>query len=171
MIGRSGNSERARSRPKGTALQYAVKLLAVKPYSEMKLREKLAGRQFTDDEIATAVTRLISERLLDDRHFAEEFVRARLAARPRAGIMLVRDLYQRGIPRKLAQDVVNELAPKQNDLEVARELVKRKSALFKNLDDQTRRRRLTGFLARRGFSYETIAKALPDSRSAETDSD
>ena len=147
-------------RPKGTALQYAVKLLAVRNYSEKKLREKLAGREFDQEEIAASVARLKEERLLDDRRFAEEFVRARLATRPRTGIALQRDLFQRGISRPLAQEVIAELAPPAQDEALALELVRRKWSLYESLDDQTRRRRLMSLLARRGFPYDTIEKVL-----------
>jgi regulatory protein len=171
MIGDRAKFGAPRPRPKGTALQYAVKLLAVKPYSEQKLREKLAARQFTAEEISTAVSRLISERLLNDRRFAEDFIRARLNSRPRAGILLVRDLLQRGITKKLAQEVVAELAPKSNDVEVARDLLRRKAGQYGSLDDETRRRRLMSLLARRGFSYDIIDKVLPRTRGNPHESD
>lgn len=164
MSGFDSRSDKPKSRPRGTALQYAVKLLSAKSYSEKRLREKLAARQFDEGEITGAVARLKAERLLDDRRFAEEFVRARLATRPRSGMLLTRDLAQRGVPRNLAQTVVNELAPKENDLDVARELLRRKSGQYASLDDMTRRRRLMALLARRGFSYDTIEKALTRSR-------
>jgi regulatory protein len=158
---------RERSRPKGTALQYAVKLLSVKNYSEKKLRDKLLGRQFTEGEITGAIARLQQERLLDDRRFAEEFVRARLAVRPRSGVILLRDLLQRGVGKKLAQEVIADLAPKENDEALARELVRRKLPMYSSLDEQTRRRRLMSLLARRGFSYETIGRVLPYGKEAD----
>jgi len=157
-----------RSRPKVNALQYAVRLLSVKSYSEKKLREKLAGRQFTPEEIDGAVKRLRDEHLLDDRKFAEDFVRARLATRPRTGMALLRDLQQRGVSKHLSQEVVAELAPHENDETLARDLLKRKWALYEKLDDQTRRRRIMSMLARRGFRYDTIERVLkvrPDEES------
>ncbi|HEY3294651.1 MAG TPA: regulatory protein RecX [bacterium] len=149
-----------RSRPKVNSLQYAVRLLSVRSYSEKRLREKLAGRQFTPEEIDSAVKRLRDERLLDDRNFAEEFVRTRLLLRPRTGAALLRDLLQRGISKHLAQEVIAEMAPKDQDEALARELLRRKASLYAGLDDQTRRRRIMSMLARRGFSYDTIDKVL-----------
>jgi regulatory protein len=149
-----------RSRPKVNALQYAVRLLSTRAYSENKLREKLALRQFTPEEIAAAVARLKAERLLDDRRFMEDFIRARLASRPRTGAALVRDLILRGIPRKLAQEAVQELSPPEDELPLAVEVVRRKLSVYVSLDEPTRRRRLASLLARRGFSYATIQKVL-----------
>jgi len=146
-------------KPPATALSHAVKLLSARPYSERKLREKLATK-FPRDEIDHAVRRLRAERLVDDERFAEDFVRARVATRPRSGFVLVRELMQRGIARSAAQEVVNRLVPAESHENLARELLARKQAMYRGLDEPTRRRRLTAFLARRGFSYEVIQKVL-----------
>jgi regulatory protein len=146
-------------KPPTTALSAAVKLLSARPYSERKLREKLVNK-FPRDEISQAVRRLKDERLLDDTRFAEDFVRARLVTRPRAGFVLIRELMQRGIARSLAQEVVNRLIPAESNEELARELLSRKQTMYRGLDEPMRRRRLTAFLARRGFSYEVIQKVL-----------
>ncbi len=147
-------------RPRFNALQYAVKLLASRGCSEKKLREKLKSRQYSPEEIDAAVTRLKAEHLLDDRNYAEEFVRARLALRPRTGMALLRDLLQRGISKRLAQEVIAELAPPDQDEALARELLRRKWSLYADMDEPTRRRRIIGMLARRGFRYDTIEKVL-----------
>ena len=153
-------SPRRAAPPKVTALQYAVKLLAVRPYSERKLREKLLGRQYVTADVREAIERLRRERLLDDRRYAEDFVRARLQSRPRAGSRLVTDLLTRGIPLGLAKEVVVQLVPPTDEVPLARELVRRKQAQYGDLDKDTRWRRLAGLLARRGFSYDTIREVL-----------
>jgi len=146
-------------KPPATALSHAVKLLSARPYSEKKLREKLANK-FPRDEIDQAIRRLRAERLVNDGRYAEDFVRARVATRPRSGFVLVRELMQRGIARSAAQEVVNRLVPAESHENLARELLARKQAMYRGLDEPTRRRRLTAFLARRGFSYEVIQKVL-----------
>jgi len=146
-------------KPPATALSHAVKLLSARPYSEKKLREKLANK-FPRDEIDQAIRRLRAERLVNDGRYAEDFVRARVATRPRSGFVLVRELMQRGIARSAAQEVVNRLVPAESHENLARELLARKQATYRGLDEPTRRRRLTAFLARRGFSYEVIQKVL-----------
>ena len=146
--------------PKGTALQYAVKLLSARPYSERKLREKLLERQYEAQDVREALERLRRERLINDRKYAEEFVRARMQARPRAGSRMISDLLARGIPLTLAKEVVAEVMPKTDEIPLAREFVRRKQAQYAGLDDDTRWRRLAGMLARRGFSYDTIREVL-----------
>ena len=143
-----------------TALQYAVKLLSARPYSERKLKEKLYGREYAGSEIHAALDRLKRERLLDDRKYAQDFIRARMAARPRGAARMITDLLGRGIPLTLAREVVTELMPKVDELPLAQEFVRRKRAQYDHLDDQTRWRRMAGMLARRGFSLQTIRAVL-----------
>lgn len=146
--------------PRATALQHAVKLLSARPYSAAKLREKLLLRGYPAPESDAAIRRLIAERLLDDRRFAEDFVRARIAAMPRSGGILSRELRQRGVSPAIAKEVVAALAPPDNDESLARELLRRKAKAYAGLDDLARKRRLSAFLARRGFSYATIRRVL-----------
>jgi len=155
-------------RPKGTALDYGVKLLAVRGYTERRLSEKLTARAFASEEIADAIKRLKEKKFLDDRRFAEEFIRARLANRPRTGMALVRELIQRGLSRKFAEEAVKQNVPASSEEDLARELLRRKQTLYDHLDAITRKRRLMALLARRGFSYEIISKVLKsDSTSAD----
>jgi regulatory protein len=163
------DAERKRPRAPATALRAAVKLLSARPYSEKKLREKLVNK-FPHEEIDQAIRRLREKKFVDDQRYAEDFVRARVAARPRSGFILMRELAQRGIARTVAQDVVNRLVPKDDDEKLARELLTRKQTLYRGLDEPTRRRRLTAFLARRGFSYEVIQKVLRIPPDAESES-
>lgn len=155
-----GEAEKRRPRKPATALQYAVRLLSARPYSEKKLRDKLAGRDYDQSDIEYALRRLREERLIDDRRFAEDFVRARLSLRPRAAAVLARELRQRGIAATLARSVTEELAPRDSDEGLARELIRRKQSAYVNLDPITRHRRLSSLLARRGFSYDTIRTVL-----------
>jgi regulatory protein len=153
-----------------TALQYAVKLLSSRAYSEKKIREKLRARTYSQTEIDGAVSRLIEERLIDDRKYAEAFVRTRLEPPPRPAMILDGKLMQRGISKPLAHEVTKSLAPNPADENLAGELVRRKKKQYAALDDAIRRRRLTSFLARRGFSFGTISKVL-SSRNREDDFD
>ena len=70
------------------------------------------------------------------------------------------DLLSRGIPLALAREVVAELMPKDDELPLARDLVRRKWKQYEQLDEQTRWRRMAGLLARRGFSLDTIRAVL-----------
>ncbi|MBI5059556.1 regulatory protein RecX [candidate division KSB1 bacterium] len=159
--------EKPRRKPAATALQHAVKLLAARPYSERKLKEKLYDREFQTAEIRGALDRLKQERLLDDEKFAMDFVHARLNSRPRAATALIRDLLARGIPMDIARKVVKVTTESTDEAALAMELVRRKLDHYHDLDERVRWRRLAGLLARRGFSPDTIRKVLREALKAD----
>ncbi|MFZ5433805.1 MAG: regulatory protein RecX [Calditrichota bacterium] len=167
---KSREQDGSRRRPTSlTALQYAVKLLSSRSYSEAKLREKLLARGYEAGDIDYGLERLREKRLLDDRRYAEEFVRTRLTMRPRAASILIRELRQRGIAQRLAKQVTDELVPREANEDIARDLIRRKLAVYAKLDPMTRRRRLAALLARRGFPYDTIDKVLRNESDSLTD--
>lgn len=141
-------------------LHYAVKLLAARPYSEKKLSEKLRARNYSAEEIGEAIHRLKETGLLDDNRYAEEFAQARLKAMPRAAPMLIRDLLMRGISFATARDIADRECGGSKEIQLARELVKRKIDRYRSLDETTRLRRLSSLLARRGFKPDTIRAVL-----------
>jgi regulatory protein len=152
--------EKPRRTPSKSALQHAVGLLSARPYSERKLQEKLRRRDYEPDEIRAALERLKKERLLDDLKFAEDFVRVRLASRPRAATALIRDLLARGISMDVARKIVDAATSVADEESIARQLVERKAAQYDQLESHVRWRRLGGLLARRGFSPDIIRKVL-----------
>jgi len=83
---------------------YAVKMLARRDYSIARLREKLASKfgAFPDD----VIDQLISNRFLDDRRYAENYVAGR---RKRGAASLRRDLLARGISENITNDVLSSL--------------------------------------------------------------
>lgn len=152
--------DKQRQPPREAALPYAVKLLASRSYSTRKLREKLQTKGYLVEEIDAAIEKLKDRRLLDDKRFAEGFLRTRIETHPRGKNALVRDLISRGIAGNTAKEAVSQSLSNEQELKLAKELVDRKRGQYDKFDLQTRKRRLVALLARRGFRPDTIFKAL-----------
>lgn len=149
-----------RKPPREPALPYAVKLLSSRNYSARKLKDKLRARGYAHEEIDEVVEKLKARNLLNDERFAEGFVRTRIETHPRGKSALIRDLLARGVSGATAKQAVNEALPAEQEFEMARDLFNRKATQYSSLDHETRRRRLTALLARRGFRPDTIRKVL-----------
>ena len=65
----------------GSALSRALSLLARRGYSEAELRKKLAG--YPEAEVEAAIARLRDWGYLDDRAYAEAFVRSKAEVVPK----------------------------------------------------------------------------------------
>lgn len=151
--------------PKEDVLPYAVKLLASRSYSTRRLRSKLREKGYVTEQIDEAIAKLTERKLLDDRRFAEGFVRTRVESHPRGRTALVRDLVTRGVSGSVANQAVNEQLSAEQELDLAKDLIRRKSRQYDSLEPETRRRRLVALLARRGFRPDTIHQALSISNS------
>ena len=131
----------------GKALGRALGLLARRAYTEAELRKKLAG--YPADEVEAAVERLKAWGYLDDRGFAEAFVRSR---RERYGPRrLAHELRKRGV----AEEVVAELVSDAGEVEAAARLLGRRWSRYR--DDRARAVR---FLLGLGFSLEAAIQAF-----------
>ena len=91
---------------KDSVYTHAVKLLAGRDYSVSKLRDKLVKR-FADQrasDIEEIISRLRSERYLDDRRFAENFVEIHI---DRGRLRLETELASRGIDPSVAGTILD----------------------------------------------------------------
>lgn len=139
----------------------ALRLLAGRDYSTASLRDRLARRGYCHDVAAGVVARLERDGLLNDRRYAERFVAQNRASGRFVGYRLRQELRRRGISAELAAVVMADEPDAQPEVELARELVARRYAGFDPASaDERERRRIAGFLQRRGFGSETVRAVL-----------
>ncbi len=157
----AGGSERSRKRsgsadkaPKGSALDAALRILGVRDHSVMEMEKKLQARGFEEAEIATTIERLVDYKYLDDQKFAS------LVARSRTGLGrrgLAHEMQKRGIAPETWRPIV-EAMDDEEELSRALEAARKHTSPSKiaSLDRDVWQRRLSGFLARRGFSSHVV---------------
>jgi regulatory protein len=148
------------------AFRAALRLLERHAYSERKLRDKLRDKGFTQAAVQEALTVCHQRKLVSDRDFARLFIEQRLERRPRAGHVLVRELLQRGIPLRLAKEVVEECVTTEIEAASAKALAVRKWKQYAHLDPTICFRRVSSLLARRGFTWEMINEAIAEAQTA-----
>ena len=100
---------------------------------------------------------------MDDSSFAESFVRDRVRFKPRGARRLAQELRAKGVDAETAHEAIGEVMEREeiSDLELARE-VAAKWPRRAGEEPQGARRRLYGFLARRGFGAETIREVMEE---------
>ena len=150
--------------------QRAKNVLLFQLSRSMKTRYQLANilkKREIPDEIATAVLdRFTEAQLIDDAAFARAFVNSRLAIAGKSKSVISRELKQRGVS---AQDAEQALSVIDSELEdkTAFTVAKKRYQQLSTLDPEVRRRRLMGFLMRRGFSAGLTARILRDLEQSE----
>jgi regulatory protein len=139
----------------------AVRLLAVRARGREELRLRLRRHGYPDAEIAECMADLEARGYLDDRAFAEAFVRDRVRFRPRSRRRLEAELRARGVDAETAVAVVAAESSPEAERELARRLAARWSPRDGE-DPRAARRRLAGRLARRGFPGELIREVVEE---------
>ncbi|MBI4233834.1 MAG: RecX family transcriptional regulator [Chloroflexi bacterium] len=137
------------------ALQVAQRMLTYRPRSEAELRAGLA-RRFEPGLVQEVVGRLRDLGYLDDAAFAKAWAESRRASRPRAAVVVKRELLQKGVGREAAEEAVSSL----DDAEAAYRAALPVARRLRSADPQTSRRRLWAALRRRGFRADVIQQAL-----------
>lgn len=134
------------------AQQRAVDLIAYRPRSvrEVQLRLRKAGAD--DETIASVVERLKAAGLLDDLAFSRAWVESRLRASPRSKRMIAWELRQKGVNGPEIEAALTQA----DDADAAYRAALKRLPRLQSLEPRERERKLSAYLARQGFDYETI---------------
>lgn len=143
------------------ARAYLLKLFKHRPRSRHEAFTRLQQKGFSRDIIESVLEQAARAGVLDDAKFAQLWVEDRLARRPRSRRALERELRAKGVAPEHIQRALAHAGLDEETL--VKQLVAERLPRLRSLDEQTRLRRLVGFLRRRGFSEQTIRRALPAS--------
>lgn len=139
------------------AIAAGMELLSYRPRSTQEIRDRLARKGFAEPAVDAAVERLAAWGYLNDGEFARRWVENRIEHRPRGTRLLAQELRHKGIDRDLIGETLEEADV--DDLAAALQAGERKAQSYAKLDPAVAKRRLSGFLARRGFDGATVRQA------------
>jgi regulatory protein len=137
-------------------LNVALRALGGRAHSVGELREKLRRRAQSDEDVDTVLAKLKEAGYLNDRRFAENYASARLQNQGLGKIRVLRDLRQRRVAPKLAEQVTEKTYEQTDEANLIEEFLRRKfrgkqlGAFLseeKNLAGAFRRLRYAGFSA------------------------
>lgn len=140
------------------AFDRAVRFLAVRPRSTWEVRQNLAryrpqGCPLPSEHVDWVIRRLTELGYLDDLAFARYWVEQRRQFNPRGRHALRHELRQKGIEPALIDQV---LAQEVDDVAAAEAAVRKQLPRWQHLDESARRRKVMGYLQRRGFDWGTV---------------
>jgi regulatory protein len=159
--------------------------LGGRAHSSGELKEKLRRRAQNEADVDAVLAKLKESGYLDDRRFAENYAAARLQNQGLGKIRVLRDLRQRRVTPKLAEQVTEQTYQATNEAELIEEFLRRKfrgkelGKFFseeKNLAAAFRRLRYAGFSAgqsirvlKRFANQPEVLDALEGEEAAEGD--
>lgn len=143
----------------------ALSLLDLAEHSAFMLRAKLRQRGFDIPVIERVLEQLKEKNYLDDRRFAEVWVRSRLKRNPAGKSVLISELRAKGVSARDAEETVAELLDEEALLEGARK-VYAKAALKKNSTPE----KIKAAMMQKGYSLSVIrviCREVSDGQEAE----
>ena len=142
----------------------ALRMLAARELSEAQIRQRLARREYADDEIEAAVARLKAANSIDDTRVAGALARTEAGLRKRGRLRVKRRIEAAGIASAIAQRAVDEtFADIDADALMAAALERRLRGRAEIADDREFQR-LYRFLSSQGFESDRILALLRSRR-------
>jgi regulatory protein len=149
------------------AMDRAVHYLSYRPRTCREVRRYLAKHglsRYADD----VIDRCVEVGYLNDEAYARTYVRERIRLKPRGRPRLVSELLTRGVDRDTAERAVEATLGEEGvtEAELLLDVAVRRARSLHKLDPTAARRRLSAFLARRGFRAaeirDTVLQLIPD---------
>jgi regulatory protein len=150
------------TRPRPTAYNYALNLLAARPYASRALHRKLIQKEYSAADAEEAIRRLVDNGLLDDAKFAEQYARSKMLSTGASKRRLQQDLYRKGIKSDVATEAIASVVADEgiDPAAMIERVARKKLAQLGDLEPLVLRRRLFAFLARRGYDVDEIKRVV-----------
>ena len=130
-----------------------------KIYSKKEMEQRLTRAGFSTKAIETSIAELIHSGHIRDRKYAENWIARRQKSNPRGKTLLKNELLDKGIDQETAEQVVANIET-EDETKIALQIAKKRAKQYERLPIHVAKRRLHGFLARRGFASETVRHVL-----------
>jgi len=140
------------------AFQKALNFISYRPRSQAEVEKNLRKHEVAEDVIPEIIERLKRGNLLNDADFARRWVEDRTVFHPRGGYALRAELQQKGV----ADSAIDEALVNIDETDLARQAALRKVRQWRQLEWQEFRSKLSSYLSRRGFGYETVAEVCKE---------
>ncbi len=136
----------------------ALDMLARAPRTARDLRRRLLLKGEPESDVDVTVERLTASGLLNDEAYARAFVRAKVASQGFSRRRLQQELAKRGVARDIADAAIVEVLQDDDVDEAANieRVAQKKLRTLRGLDEETKRRRLFSYLARRGYEVDDV---------------
>jgi regulatory protein len=143
------------------AYDRAMKMLALRGRASGELRRRLVQKGELPPYVDAAIGRLREAGFIDDGAFARGFARAKGTG----GVSrrrIQQELGKKGVDWSTAVDAVDETFEEEgiDEAESIERAAEKKLRTLTRVDDETRQRRLYGYLARRGFDADDIREIV-----------
>jgi len=140
----------------------ALNMLAFRARSSAELARTLVRKGEEKLHVDRAIERLKEHLFLDDAAFAQSFARAKVVGASQSRRRVQQELSRKGVARDVSDAAIDVVFEEEgvDALAIVEEAARKKLRSLAKLEPAVRKRRLYGFLARRGYDGEHIRAAM-----------
>lgn len=156
---------RASGRREVRAENVSMHALTRRGMSRWELEKTLLSREFDAESVEAELERLEGVGLIDDAELAENFARTQHERKGLGRGAITAELRRRHVDQEHI-DAALEQIDDDDEQERATELAVKRAAQLHSYDLETAKRRLHGFLSRKGYSSSVVRTAIDEALSA-----
>jgi regulatory protein len=135
-------------------------MLGRRELSEQQVRQRLARKQYSQDDIDDAIARLRQERAINDQRVAEAIVRTETGIRKRGRVRVRLQLERAGIAKEIAQAALDSVFDPIDDDRLLESSLRKRLRDRGAIADDREFGRLFRYLIGQGFESDRVMKAL-----------
>lgn len=139
----------------------ALHYLGYKMRTRWEVVKKLEEQEYSEEVVERVLAFLEKYSYLDDLAYCKSHIRERERLNPRGKFALKMELRQKGVSNKLIEQALEE--SEVDELTGAIRLIHKKVRNLEDLDEKEKKR-VVGFLQRRGYSCDIIKEALQEAK-------
>ena len=137
----------------------ALELLSSQSYSKNQMAHQLDQKGFSTEAIDITLEDLEQLGHIKDENFAKQWVARRQRSKPKGKKLLEHELTNQSIDKTTVDRVLAGIHDAE-ETDIALQVARKQAKRYQALPLDVAKRRLHGFLLRRGFDYETIQSVI-----------
>jgi regulatory protein len=137
-----------------------LKMLGRRELSERQVRQRLARKEYSQDEIDEAVARLREERAINDQRVAEAIARMETGIRKRGKVRVRIQLERAGIAKDTVKQAIDSVFEGIDDEALLESSLRKRLRGRETIADDREFARLFRYLIGQGFESDRVMRAL-----------
>jgi regulatory protein len=146
----------------GKGFNYAINLLSYRARSQREIMTKMKEKGYDGSMIEKVLEKLQEYGYINDYQFSQQWVSDKQKSKKAGKNLLKQELFQKGIDRDVIQQVIDENVHPEEEYGRAYELAEKKMRTLQKEDRKSKYRKLSGVLARKGYTFDIISKVLKE---------
>ncbi|WP_300458523.1 RecX family transcriptional regulator [Desulfobacula sp.] len=137
-------------------LNMAIAHLSYQPRTIYQMQEYIKKKGFSEDIALEIIQILVKKNYLNDENFARLFVETKVKYKAKSKFAFRYDLKKKGI----CSSIIDKILLPYDDQDLAFASVRRKIKTWQTLDVEKFKKKMTGFLRYRGFTYDVCRSTV-----------